>query len=127
MGPLISWKTKKQPTVALSTCEAEYMALAATTQECMYLVQLLEGTDGRQYAPPKVYEDHQGTIALAKNLVSRQRRKHVDIKYHFIRSAVNDGKITLDYCPTDQMVADVMTKPATKFKMMKSAKFMFGD
>lgn len=69
-GPLISWKTKKQPTVALSTCAAEYMALAATTPEFMDLVQLLEGTDKSKYPLPKVYEDNQGKIALAKNPVN---------------------------------------------------------
>lgn len=52
-----------------------------------------------------VNEDNQ-SIVLVKNPVSRQRCKHVDIKYHFVRSTVNDGKISLDYCPTDQMVAD---------------------
>ena len=88
-------KPQKQPTVALSTCEAEYMALAATTQECLYLVQQLESIDGCQYAPPKIYEDNQGAIALAKNPVSRQRCKHVDIKYHFVRSTVNNGKTSL--------------------------------
>ncbi len=51
--------------------------------------------------------------------MSRQRCKHVDIKYHFIRSSVNNGDITLVYCPTNEMVADVLTKPATKCKMMK--------
>lgn len=51
----------------------------------------------------------------------------MDIKYHFIRSAVNDGKLSLEYCPTDQMVADVMTKPATKIKLAKFSIFMFGD
>lgn len=45
-GPVVAWKTKRQPTVAISTCEAEYMALAATIQECMYLQQLLECFDG---------------------------------------------------------------------------------
>ncbi|KAF0039014.1 hypothetical protein F2P81_009498 [Scophthalmus maximus] len=125
--PLVSLKTKKQPTVALSTCEAEYIALAATIQECLYLTQLLDGIDKYLYALPKLYEDNQGTIALAKNPVSRQRCKHMDIKYHFIRSTVNDGKVLLEYCPTDQMVADLMTKPATKFKLVKFAKFMFGD
>lgn len=49
------------------------------------------------------------------------------MKYHIIRSTVNDGKISLDYCPTGQMVADVMTKPATKFKLIKFAKYMIGD
>lgn len=74
-----------------------------------------------------MYEDNQGTVALAKNPVSRQRCKHVDIKYHFIRSSVNDRKIFLEYCPTEQMVADLMTKPATKFKLNKFAKFLFGS
>ena len=123
---LISWKTRKQPTVALSTCEAEYMALASTIQECIYLEQLLEGIDGYEYTETTVYEDNQGTIALAKNPVSRQRCKHVDIKYHFIRSTVNDGKVTLVYCPTDEMVADVMTKPVTKLKLRKFTGLMFG-
>lgn len=122
----VSWKSKKQPTVALSTCEAEYMALASTIQECIYLDQLLEGIDDYKYTQTVVYEDNQGTIALAKNPVSRQRCKHVDIKYHFIRSTVKDGKLTLVYCPTEEMVADIMTKPVTKLKLKKFAGIVFG-
>lgn len=126
-GPLISWKSKKQATVALSTCEAEYMALAATTQESLYLIQLMNGIekDG-QYAPVKIFEDNQGTIALSKDPVCRQRCKHIDIRYHFVREAVNDGKIVIEYCPTVSMVADAMTKPMTPFKMKTFVKFMFG-
>lgn len=103
------------------------MALAATIQECMYLVQLLQGVDGSHYMQPKVHEDNQGAIALAKNPVQRQRCKHVDIKYHFVRSAVNDGKVMLEYCPTEQMVADLMTKPPTKSKLKNFVTFMFGE
>lgn len=83
--------------------------------------------NGCQCAPPKVNEDNQGAVALARNPVSRQRCKHVDIKHHFVRSTVNDGKVSLEYCSTDKMVADVMTKPATKFKLLKFGKFMFGE
>ena len=80
-GPVMSWNSRKQPTVALSTCKAEYMALAATTQESMYLVQPLKGIDSsNQHVPVKIYEDNQGAIALSKNLVCRQRSKHMDIK-----------------------------------------------
>ena len=80
-GPLISWKSKKQATIALSTCEAEYMALAATTQESLYLVQLMSGMDNDcQYAPVKIFEDNQGTIALSKDPVCRQKCKHIDIR-----------------------------------------------
>ena len=84
-GALISWKSKKQPTIALSTCEAEYVSLAATTQESLYLMQLLNSIDNKLYECTTVYEDNQGAIALSKNPVRRQRCKHIDIKYHFLR------------------------------------------
>lgn len=70
-----------------------------------------------------MYEDNQGTIALAKNPVSRQSCKHIDIRYHFIREIVNGGKV-MEYCPTEQMIADMLTKPVTKLK--KFARDMFG-
>lgn len=123
---LVSWKTKKQPTVALSTCEAEYMALTATIQECIYLEHLLKGIDNYKYVQTAVYEDNQGTIALAKNPVSRQRCKHVDIKYHFVRSIVNEDKMCLKYCSTEEMVADIMTKPVSKMRLKKFERFIFG-
>lgn len=123
---LVSWKSKKQPTVALSTCEAEYMALALTIQECIYLKQLLKGMDSYEYIPTVVHEDNQGTIALVKNPVCRQRCKHVDIKYHFIRSTIKEGRMTLVYCPTEVMIADAMTKPVSKGKLMTFSGVMFG-
>ncbi|KAL1269569.1 hypothetical protein QQF64_031858 [Cirrhinus molitorella] len=87
-GALISWKSKKQSTVALSTCEAEYMALAVTAQESMYLVQLLNSMENNcLFMPVQIFEDNQGAIALSKNPVCHQRCKHVDVRYHFIRSA----------------------------------------
>lgn len=116
-GSIISWKTKKQQTVALSTCEAEYIALAATVQESLYLLQLMKGLSDECYVPVKIFGDNQGAIALSKNPICRQRCKHIDIKYHFIRSVLSDRKITIEYCPTTDMVADVLTKSVTKFKM----------
>lgn len=86
------------------------MSLAAVMQECVYLEQLLENLDSSKYVQTKVFEDNQGTIAIEKNPVHRQRCKHIDIKYHFIREIVNSGRVILKYCPTDQMVADLMTK-----------------
>ncbi|KAL6461078.1 hypothetical protein MHYP_G00310440 [Metynnis hypsauchen] len=123
---LVSWRSKKQPTVALSTCEAEYMALALTIQECIYLEQLLKGMDSYEYVQTVVHEDNQGTIALVKNPVCRQRCKHVDIKYHFIRSIIKERKMTLVYCPTDKMIADAMTKPVSKVKLIQFSGVMFG-
>lgn len=125
-GAIVSWKTKKQQTVALSTCEAEYVALAATVQEALYLSQLLKDMDHNLEQTTKVFEDNQGTIHLAKNPVNRQRSKHVDIKYNFIRSNVLQGKIVLVYCPTENMVADVFTKSSTRAKVDKFSSYMFG-
>lgn len=125
-GPVISWKSRKQSTVALSTCEAEYMALAAATQESMYLVQLLRGVDSREHVPVKIYEDNQGAIALSKNPVCTQRSKHIDIKFHFVRSAHTEGKISIEYCPTENMIADVLTKSVTKVKFESFKEYLFG-
>ncbi len=95
-------------------------------QECRYLEQLLESIDDYKYTQTVVYEDNQETVALARNPVSRQRCKHVDIKHHFIRSIVNKGKVTMVYCTTEEMVAGVMTKPVTRLKLKKFAGIMFG-
>lgn len=64
-----------------------------------------------------VYEDNQGAIALAKNPEFHKRTKHIDIRYHFVREKVEDGQVALEYCPTQDMLADIMTKPipATQF------------
>lgn len=119
-GPVISCKSKKQPTDALSTCEAEYTALAATAQGSMYLVQLLNGMDSDcENAPVTVFEDNQGAIALSKNPLSRQPCKRVDIEYHFVRSSLSCGKICIKYCPTADMVADVLTKPVLRVRTDK--------
>ncbi|XP_068726268.1 uncharacterized protein [Montipora capricornis] len=127
--PLISWKSRKQPTVALSSCEAEYIALAAAVQKGMYLTQMMKDI-GEVSGPVLIFEDNQGTIALSKNpvnQVNQRRSKHIDVRYHFVRSAQNVGKIIIKYCPTADMVADVMTKPVTKFKLQKFRNYIFGS
>lgn len=125
-GPLISWKSKKQTTVALSSCEAEYMALAASVQESIYLRQLLtEFSVDCQIEPVVIHEDNQGTIALAKNPVSHQRSKHIDVRFHFIRTELENGKIIVKYCPTEDMIADILTKPVTRFKLDRFKTYLF--
>lgn len=125
---LISWKSKKQPTVALSSCEAEYMALTAATQEALFLFNVLHDMHGECIQEKiTVYGDNQGAIALTKNPVGHQRSKHIDIKYHFIRTHVQNGKIDLVYVPSDQNVADVFTKPVTRAKLISFAEILFGQ
>ena len=126
-GPLISWKSRKQQTVALSTCEAEYMALAAATQEVKFLSQLLTDMSGTEQTKGVVlYVDNQGAIALAKNPVHHQRSKHIDIRYHFVRSEIQNGVLELVYVPTEDNVADVFTKPVAKPRLAKFAKTLMG-
>jgi len=128
-GPLISLKSKKQTVVALSTCEAEYMALAPTVQEGIYLAQLLSHIDKEcTFEPILIFDDNQSAVALSKDAgVKRQRSKHTDIRYHFIRSEITNGRVIVDYCPTSEIVADVMTKPSVKFNLRNLKDFFWAN
>ena len=116
-SPLISWKSKKQSNVALSSCEAEYVALAVAVQELKFLNQLLLDMNIETAKPVKLYVDNQGAIALAKNPVQHQRCKHIDIKYHYVRDEIENGYVNLIYVPSEQNLADIFTKPVTKVKL----------
>ena len=93
-GPLISWKSRKQQTVALSTCEAEYISLVNAVQEAKFLKQLRNDINIVS-DDVLINVDNQGAINLAKNPVNHQRSKHIDIKYHFIRSDIQKGNVRL--------------------------------
>jgi len=81
---LISWKSKKQTIVALSTCEAEYVALATATQEAKFLRQLSSDLICLPCKSVCMYVDNQGAIALANNPIHHQRSKHIDVKHHYL-------------------------------------------
>ena len=108
----ISWFSKKQQVVALSTAEAEYVALSTATEEAVWLRRLLSDIKATPKTPTIIKEDNQG--AIARNPISQARTKHIDIKFHYVREALNDGIIELVYCPTDQMTADILTKPLSR-------------
>ena len=110
-GGAISWLSRKQPVVSLSTTEAEYVSLCTATQEAVWLRKLLSDIKVVPTRPTTIREDNQGAIAVARNPVSHARTKHIDIKYHYVREALNNGFIELVYCPTEQMTADILTKP----------------
>lgn len=109
-GAPISWRSKKQTSVALSTAEAEYIALSGATQEAVWLRQLTSELRFKQTKPTVIYEDNQSAISLAQNAQFHGRMKHIDIRHHFVREKVSDGMIELKYCPSDQMLADMLTK-----------------
>ena len=115
-GATISWKSKRQTIVALSSTEAEYVALGLATQQVIWLRKLLASIDFKQSEATVLYEDNQGTIALSKNPKSHSRTKHIDIKCHYVREAVEKKETVLVYCATEKMMVDVLTKGLAKLK-----------
>uniref|UniRef100_A0A1X7SF09 Reverse transcriptase Ty1/copia-type domain-containing protein n=1 Tax=Amphimedon queenslandica TaxID=400682 RepID=A0A1X7SF09_AMPQE len=114
-GP-ISWLSKNQSVVALSTSEAEYVALSTCAQEAIWLRRLLNSLNAVPPGPTIINEDNQGAIAIARNPIAHMRTKHIDIHYHFIREAIQDQVIKVCYCPSEDMIADLLTKPLSKGK-----------
>ena len=106
----MTWRSKKQSCVALSTAEAEYMALSSAAQEAVWLRQLTTELKSPPETVTTIFEDNQSAIDMTKNPQFHGRAKHIAIKYHFIREQVQNGTIKLKYCPTSQMLGDVFTK-----------------
>lgn len=116
-GAAITWEARKQRTVALSSVEAEYLALGEATKEAIYLRQML--TELKLSQPKsaiKIYNDNQGAQQLAKNSVHHSRTKHIDVRHHFIRNCVAEDIVELGYIPTANMPADVLTKGLPRMK-----------
>lgn len=116
-GSAFSWSSKRQNCVALSSTEAEYIAMAAAAKEAAYLRSIL-GELGvyDQQQPIVVYGDNLSAQQLAKNPIYHSSSKHIDIRYHFVRELVCNNIIDLKYISTDQMIADVLTKNLSKLK-----------
>ena len=106
----INWSSKRQQTVARSSTEAEYVALSAAAQESIWLRRLLNDVGYGCEKPTTIYEDNNGAIDLSKNPKFHNRTKHIDVAYHFARERVISNELSVSYCPTEEMVADTMTK-----------------
>ena len=122
-GGAVSWRSKKQTCVALSTAEAEYVTLANATQEALWMNQLI--TEMKNDTVPRaitIHEDNQSTISMARNPQYHGRSKHISIKYHFVRDHVIEGAVKLKYCPTKDMIADMLTKGLSKDQFIKLRK-----
>jgi hypothetical protein len=117
-GGSVSWGSKKQPTVALSTTEAEYMAITHATKEGIWIRRLLMeiGFWGSAKQSIIINTDNQGCMALSKNPVFHARTKHIDIRHHFIREKIESHEVEIAFCRTEEMAADILTKALTKEK-----------
>lgn len=107
---VISWKSEKQAVVAQSTTEAELISANSGAREVISLQRILNDIGLTQTSATKVWEDNQGCIALMHNDVKNKRTKHIEIKWFWIRDQVQSGLIEMQYCPTGDMLADIMTK-----------------
>ncbi|KAH9703475.1 retrovirus-related pol polyprotein from transposon RE1 [Citrus sinensis] len=110
---LVSWCSKKQLVVSRSSTEAEYRALAQATSEAVWIQALLDELKIKLAATPIMWCDNQGAIALAYNPVYHAKTKHVELDIHFIREKVAAKKIVVQFVPSEDQTADILTKPLT--------------
>jgi len=109
-GAVISWESRKQRSVALSTCEAEYVAISEAAKDVTFLVSLYESITKMKAPIPVIYNDNQAAQKLAANPMTTKKSKHIDIKYHYIRECIQNRMFDLQDLPTKEMVADILTK-----------------
>lgn len=109
-GAAVSWESRKQRTIALSSTEAEYMAITDTAKEAVYILKILKDLRLSTLANVTIFNDNQGAGKLAGNPVHHSRSKHIDVKYDFIRQKLKEHPVDLRYLPTEKMIADVLTK-----------------
>ncbi|KAJ0546766.1 putative RNA-directed DNA polymerase [Helianthus annuus] len=120
----VSWCSKRQPTVSLSSTEAEYRAAAMAAQECVWLVELLKNLNQKVEYPVQLWCDNISAIKLAQNPVFHARTKHIEVHYHFIREKVLSGDISLEIVGTEEQVADSLTKSLSEVKLKQHSASM---
>ena len=115
---VVHWLSRKQQTVSLSSSEAEYISLSESCKEFLWLRSIYHDMTGVSLNA-KVKEDNQSVISMVKDCNSINRTKHIDVRYHFVRDLADSKTISLEYCESKQMLADVMTKalPINAFKI----------
>ena len=110
-GAAISWASRKQPTVAHSSTEAECMSASDAAKEAVWWRLFLSSLGYPMDEPTSIRCDNQGGICLSKNPEHHRKVKHIAVRHHYIREQVAAGTLTLDHVSTSQMAADVLTKP----------------
>jgi hypothetical protein len=123
-GAAVSWSSKKQSSMALSSMEGEYMALTHVSKEAIWIQQFLGDVLSPPSVPHTILGDNQGALALAANPTFHARTKHIRVRQHFIQECVDNGDVELDYVPTGDQVADVFTKGLALAKHDKFTKGM---
>jgi len=111
---VITWSSKKQATVPLSSTKAEYIAATSSACQANWLRRVLADLEQEQKGAIEIYCDNKAAISMTKNPTFHSRTKHIDIRYHFIRDMVAKKEINLIYCSTQEQLADVLRKSLSK-------------
>jgi hypothetical protein len=115
----VSWCSKKQSVIALSSCEAEYVAGSLAACQANWLQSLLSEINIIADTTVVLKIDNKSAINLAKNPVSHGKSKHIETRFHFLRDQVTKGKLKLEYCSTDNQQADILTKAVKRDQFLK--------
>ncbi|XXG87673.1 hypothetical protein AAC387_Pa11g2303 [Persea americana] len=107
----VSWSSKKQPIVMLSTTEAEFVAAASCACQVVWMRRILKNSNLIQGDDTTFFCDNSSTVELSKNPMLHGRSKHIDVRFHFLRELTKDGVVKLVHCHTQEQIADIMTKP----------------
>lgn len=112
----VSWKSKKQATISLSSAEAEYRAIRQVVMELVWLERLLNELTVKCSLPMHVFCYSQDAIHIAKNSVFHERTKHIEVDCHFVRNKIQQGLVTLHHISITSQLADIFTKALTGIK-----------
>lgn len=110
-GSPISWKSKKQTSISLSSAEAEYRSMRRVVAELTWLSRLLQDLSAPPSFPIPVHSNSQAAIHIARNPVFHERTKHVEIDCHFVRQQFLSGLVSISFVPSSSQLADLFTKP----------------
>ena len=116
-GALVNWSCRKQQSVSLSSTEAEYVALSEACQEVIVLRRLLSSIGKPAENATMIYEDNQSAIKLVNADRVTRRSKHIETRHHYVRELQQKQEISVQYCPTEHMIADILTKPLGPHKI----------
>jgi len=108
---LVSWFSKKQISIALSTAKVEYVADASCCIQLLWMMQILQHFQITYTPPISILCDNTSAISISKNPVMYSKTKHIPIKYHFLQEQVLEQKVKLEYVPSKEQVANILTKP----------------
>jgi len=109
----ISWSSKKQLVITLSTIEAEFIVVASCACQTVWLRRMLEKLTHVSIGTPMIYCDNSSTIKLFKNPVMHGRSKYIDVRFYFLCDLTRDGVVTLLHCHSQEQLVDIMIKPLT--------------